>query len=675
MSKPNFLFLTKSLLSLIVLLMLTGRLSAQTPSFRPPATPLVTSDTYFSIWSESDHPADDWTKHWTGRRHAIISMVRLDGQAYRLLGREPWDLKPFPLAGQRVTPTQTIYDFSDGKIKLSLTFTSPLLPNDLSIYSLPITYITWKAEAVDGKTHKVEIYFDNSAEIAVNNSDQQVNWSRSKLDNLEVLSVGSKDQNILSRSGDDLRIDWGYLYLVSPDRSRTKSSIQKAGRTWDTFIKEGKLPSSDDLQMPRASNQGAPVLAFSYDFGQLGTTPAEAFLVMAYDDQYSIEFFHRRLQPYWRMEFAGAEDMLKKAVSDYKTIVQKCNDFDNELMADLSRTGGEDYARMCALSYRQSMAANKLAADIDGTPLLFPKENFSNGCISTVDVIYPASPLLMLFNTTLLKASLEPVMQYAAMKRWKFDFAPHDIGQYPLANGQVYGGGETSAVNQMPVEESGNMMLMMYAIAYSEKSADFSLKYWPQLEKWAKYLMEKGFDPENQLCTDDFAGHLAHNVNLSLKSILALGAYSKLCTMAGKKDQAKVFWQAASASAKKWEQMGDDGDHYRLAYDKPGTWSQKYNLLWDKLLDINLFPDRVAEKEIKYYKSKLNAYGLPLDNRADYTKLDWSVWTATLAENKADFEAIFSKTYDFINKTNERVPLTDWYSTIDAKKIGFQARS
>ena len=83
----------------------------------------------------------------------------------------------------------------------------------------------------------------------------------------------------------------------------------------------------------------------------------------------------------------------------------------------------------------------------------------------------------------------------------------------------------------------------------------------------------------------------------------------------------------------------------------------------------------VREQEIAFYKTKLNKFGLPLDNRKAYTKIDWIVWTATLADNEADFQAIIAPSYDWLSATPARVPMTDWYDTLDGRKSGFQARS
>jgi hypothetical protein len=227
----------------------------------------------------------------------------------------------------------------------------------------------------------------------------------------------------------------------------------------------------------------------------------------------------------------------------------------------------------------------------------------------------------------------------------------------------------------MPVEESGNVLILVAALARSEGNADYAKQWWPLLTKWAQYLREKGMDPDNQLNTDDFAGHSAHNANLSLKAIVALAAYASLAGDIGDAKTATEYRKLAESMAVQWKKMAADGDHYRLTFDQPGSWSQKYNLVWDKLLGLKLFDPEIARTEISYYKTKQARYGLPLDSRNDYTKLDWIYWTATLASSPADFEALTAPVFDFLNDTPDRVPMTDWYWVTTGKHRGFQARS
>ncbi|MEN6312106.1 MAG: DUF4965 domain-containing protein, partial [Acidobacteriota bacterium] len=410
------------------------------------------------------------------------------------------------------------------------------------------------------------------------------------------------------------------------------------------------------------------------DFGAVGETAAARHLMLAYDDGFSIEYFYRKLRPYWRRNGWEARDLLTAAEKDYPSLIERCRAFDADLMADMKKAGGERYAFTASLAYRQSISASKLAVDIDGTPLFFPRENFSNGCIATVDVIYPAAPQYLLLNPVLVRGMLTPVMDYARGGQWPFPFAPHDLGTYPQANGQVYGGGNKTEDDQMPVEESGNMLLLVAALAQAEGKPDFAVRYWDLLARWAGYLKDKGFDPENQLCTDDFAGHLAHNTNLSLKAILALRSYAWLCEKTGRKAEAAEYARLAGKFAGDWAARAADGDHFRLAFDRPGTWSQKYNLVWDKILGFKLFPPAVARQELDFYLRGQLKYGLPLDNRKTYTKLDWIFWTATLADDAATFGRLTDPVFSFLVETPDRVPMTDWYWTDSGKKTGFQAR-
>ena len=672
MKKTATLILIIFVISSIVRSQSSGKVTEQ---FRPPSVPLITHDPYFSIWSPSDRLTDMETVHWTGAKNPLHSMVRIDGKTYRLMGASPSYVEPMKQISLKVLPTNTEYQFGGAGIRLSMTFTSPLLVKDIDILSRPVTYITWKVESTDNKTHDIQLYFDCGSELAVNNTEQMVTWEQPAIKGLKTIKTGTKEQKYLNKPGDNVRIDWGYVYLSVPEEQKPVLSVAQRNSLLGSFAKSGKLPEYLEFKDPLKVRDGSVSMAVSWDLGTTGTTPLKAWTMVAYDDIYSIRYFESDLQAWWRHSGMTFDNLLTTASSDYSRLMNTCNSFDSELMTDLNTAGGEKYAQMCALVYRQCIAAHKLVTDTKGNPLFFPKENFSNGCIATVDVIYPFSPFTLLFSPVLTKAMLRPVLDYASSPRWKFPFAPHDLGQYPYATGQVYGGGEKDETDQMPVEETGNMIIMLAALAKIEGNADFSKQYWPVIEKWADYLISKGFDPENQLCTDDFAGHLAHNVNLSAKAIIAIKSYSMLCEMNGFREKSVLADNSAKNMAKEWVKLATEGNHTLLAYDQKSTWSQKYNLVWDKLLEFNLFPKEVLRNEISYYKTVMAPYGLPLDSRERYSKNDWITWTATLADNISDFRTIFDPVYLYADKTPNRVPVSDWYITDNALMTGFQARS
>jgi hypothetical protein len=645
------------------ILMLLSGLPGFAQTLRPPAVPLVACDPYFSIWSPADKLTDANTTHWTGKQHRLESTVTVDGKTFRVMGTQGTDTPALDQTGVTVLPTRTIYTFAGAGVELTLTFMTPALPEDIDILSRPVTYVTYEFRATDGTTHQVSFDFTASGEIAVNEGQQEVLGSvletSGKTRGLVGARVGSTAQPVLAKKGDDIRIDWGYLYLAAP-KGQTEAGYGRRNQT--------KVPAVQ----PLAGNVATIWLASKTL--KVSAKPVSRWVLLAYDDQFSIQYMKKNLRPYWRRDGWEAADLLKASAKDYTSLQKRCAAFDQEFMADLTRAGGAKYAKICALAYRQCFAAGKFVADANGQPLQFCKENHSNGCIGTSDVFYPMAPQFLLLGPSLAKSFLVPFMDYAASERWRFPFAPHDLGTYPHANGQVYGDGENGVNNQMPVEESGNLLILMAAVAEMEGNAKFASRYWKQLEQWAEYLKEKGFDPENQLCTDDFAGHLAHNVNLSVKAICGLGSFAKLCEMRGDQAKADEYFKLARQFAQRWVKEADDGEKFRLAFDKPGSWSQKYNLMWDRILALNLFPASVARKEMDYYRKIQNPYGLPLDNRETYTKLDWITWSATLTQNREDFEALIDPVFNFLNATPDRSPMTDWYQTKTAKKVGFTAR-
>ena len=549
-----------SQLCLAVVLM-TGRTLAQNPAeLRAPAVPLVAVDPYFSIWSPGDRLTDAATTHWTEAPNRLTSLVRIDGQSYRMMGVEPQGMAALPQTRLEVLPTTVTYSFEGAGVRMTLSFMNPLLPEDLRVFSRPVTYLTWEAAAIDGKTHAVEVYYDNTAELVVNNpATEKVKWETKTFGGIQALKVGSVDQSVLRLKGDGVRINWGYDYVAVPASERAVAVIGAPESVRQAWGKQAiATPCVEAVEASRA-----PVLSVAFDLGKVAARPVSRWLMLAYDDVYSVQYFGKNLKGYWKKDGAEIADLLRVSAAEYQSLRKRCERFDQELMSDLRRAGGPKYAWLGALAYRQSLAASKVVVDERGQPLFFCKENTSNGCMGTVDVFYPQAPLPLLISPSLSKAMLVPVLEYASTPEWTWPNAPHDVGTWPQANGQVYGG--TKSNGGMPVEETGNMLLLVAAVAQVEGNADFASRYWPVLTKWAEYLQAFGRDPENQLCTDDFAGHLAHNANLAGKAICALGAYGKLAAMRGDKSTGDKYLAMAREFARGWVKQADDGFRTRLA--------------------------------------------------------------------------------------------------------------
>lgn len=570
----------------------------------------------------------------------------------------------------KVNPTQTLTSFVCGPVQLDVTFTAPLLLNDLDLVSTPINYVSYKVVSLDKKQHDVQIYFEATPQLAVDADRQPVKFDKLTKNGLTYIKTGTIDQPVLDRKGDDLRIDWGYLYFGAKLAEKENLALADYFDAKKSFTKSGVLPADvNPKSFSSNMKEKMTVLAYSNSLGMVAKEPVSGYLMIGYDDVYAIEYMYQQLMAYWKHD--GKVDIyqaFEKYQKSYSTLIASCEEFDKTMLKEAEAAGGKEYAELCALAYRQSITAHKLVEDKAGNLLFLSKENNSNGCINTVDVTYPSAPLFLYYNPELLKGMLTPIFHYSESGRWTKPFPAHDLGTYPIANGQVYGG-------DMPVEEGGNMLVLTTAIAYAEGNANYAKNHWDVLTVWADYLVEAGMDPENQLCTDDFAGHFAHNANLSLKAIMGIAGYGKLAEMLGKQDVAKKYIAIAKEMATKWEVMAKDGDHYRLTFDKAGTWSQKYNMVWDKVLDMGIFPKEIAEKEIAYYLTKQTKYGLPLDSRKTYTKSDWILWTACMTEKPEEFKKIVFPVYTYANETTSRVPLCDWHETTDGSAVGFKARS
>ncbi|MCO6026130.1 DUF4965 domain-containing protein [Prevotella cerevisiae] len=662
----------KSAILLFALLTFFLGIKAQSPEFftpyrtthlRLPSVPIVVNDPYFSIWSPYDHLTDGATAHWTSAPKPLEGMLRVDGTVYRFMGAKSPDVQTAVQKSVSVLATNTYYSFECGPVELHLVFTAPMLIHDLDLISTPVNYISYQVSSTDKKSHQVQLYLSASPEIAQNSTDQPTRSKKLDKDGMEVLQSGTIDQPILAKKGDGICIDWGYVYLPAVNG---KVSLGTSEEIKKGFIANGSLPAGEK-QIDSYKASSTPVLAYVHDFGQV-TTPRSSFAMLGYDEVEDIEYMYHRYKGYWARNGKTIFAAFKDLENRYATIMSECRQLDKTIYDDGLKSGNVQYAEILSGSYRHVMAAHKLFEDKDGHLLFFSKENNSNGCVNTVDLTYPEAPLFLCYNPLLEKAMMTSIFEYSRSGRYTKPFAAHDQGTYPIANGQVYGG-------DMPVEESGNMLILSSMLSELDGNIKYVEPYWDILTTWANYLVENGKDPENQLCTDDFAGHWAHNCNLSVKAIMGIEGYARMAALKGDQATAEKYGKIAKDMALWWSEKAREGDHYRLAFDRPDTWSQKYNMVWDKLWATHVFPKGTMEREISYYLKKQNKYGLPLDCRKTYTKSDWIMWTAAMSPNKKTFLKFVSPIYTYINETTSRVPISDWHETITGKMVAFKARS
>jgi hypothetical protein len=505
----------KKCLCTIVLLNILLHPYAQSSSM--PAFPLITHDPYFSIWSTTNQLTASTTKHWTGADHSLIGMLKVDGVAYRFLGKagssfktivpasdelnyeaaytteapaDGWmkpgfddsywkkgsapfgndkaisktiwltkdiwvrrefsintfDLNKLFLKLQHdddvevylngepvyqtkgwtskfifipineaiktklqkeknilaihvinnvggawldagivdepmiavdtavqtaiqnkvtVNATQTAYAFTCGKVALSLTFTSPLLIHELDILARPVSYINASVQSVDGAAHSVQLYLGASTDIAANLPSQQMSARQYRSGSLAVLKAGTIAQPVLKNKGDDLRIDWGFMYIATS----ASKNIQQSISTDDNGSKGFLLSENNNLLGKHL------VLNTTVNMGLIGNKAKNQLFLIGYDDRYSVQYFSQNLLPWWKQKVgASMEQQLTLAANEYPAIIKKCETLNHSIYNDAFKAGGKNYATICELAYRQTIAAHKLVKSPEGEILFYLKK-------------------------------------------------------------------------------------------------------------------------------------------------------------------------------------------------------------------------------------------------------------------------------------------------------------
>ena len=639
-----------------------------------PAYPLFLKDPYFSVWSAGDELAKTETSFWTGKERKTYGIIEVDGKSYCFLGNAK-NVEKLMQTDVTITTFRTIYTFAHKAFNLTVSFFSPLPANHCEILACPVCYLEYNVEPKK-ELKEVKISLSLHQEWCYNDmGNTEMRGDVMAFENMDVAYFGLNRQHVFNKTADKYGADWGYYYLAA------QKCYYHPIKDFNSITEYDNASKKEGVKYITAQNEYTDV-----------KKEVNGKISVAFDDIVSINYYGEMLRGYYFKDGKTIIDAIKYSVNSYDEICRICADIEKDI-AQNTRTYGEQYEAVVNASYRQVMAAHKLVEDRKGRLLFLSKECGSCGCIATVDVTYPTMPMLAYCNPELLRASVEPIFDFAKMDAWEYGFAPHDAGMYPFCNGQYYGvydkiegrycrtlnyynglnGGKDVLPQyylypkgsnlydydrQMPVEECGNMILICAFYMVCGGDTQWIKAQIPALTKWCDYLIHKGLIPENQLCTDDFLERMDKNVNLAIKSVVAIGAFGKMLAFLGQ--DGSMYMQVAKTRAREIETYFKDR-HMPFTFDSSEeTFSAKYNLVPDKLLGLNLFQIETLEREVDTCLKNSCEYGIPLDHRTKMSKTDWTMWMAAVTDVEEKYKKIIKLVHNLLVKGPDRMPFIDW---------------
>jgi hypothetical protein len=663
-----------------------------TDPIRPPAVPLVVRGPYVSTWLSATRLPGAWPAFWNGRPTEMTGIVRIDGTCYVFAGAPSFAA---PAGGSRasnrtrigqlsqslleVTPTRSRFYLEGGGVRLTVEFLSPVEPGYLRAQSIPMSYVLVTARSLHGKRHDIQIYMDISGSWVGGSGTEPINWQSTRLSSpdgdLQTWVMSQRQPQPLTEQGQFAA--WGNVIWATHQAHGLTHQAGGDVAVRSQFVRHGRLVNGNGVT-DRAAARDQLAFAFAFDLGKVGAAPVTMPLFIGQVRTPAVSYLGQDLQPLWTSYFPSWQEMLSFFSRDMPRARRAATVLDSRITADAMAAGGRRYAGLCAIALRQAYGGTELVVSPAGQPWAFLKELSSSGNVSTVDVIYPASPAWLYADPGYLGMLIEPLLSYAETGGWPKTYAEHDLGSaYPNATGHNNGVEEN-----MPVEECGNLLIMAAAYLKRQPAAAsaFTAAHYQILKQWADYLGSVLPDPGYQNQTDDFAGHIAHSVNLACKGIVAVAAMGQIAAIAGNEADQTYYAGLAKQYIAFWlaHAIDPDGQHLDLTYSGSdggdGTWGTVYNAYADRLLGTNLIPPSIGAKQAAWYRKNTRAFGLPLQTPHRYAKSDWEMLTAAWLSDRPIKDDLIRHVYDYANTTPDRVPFSDLYDTVTGKQVNFRAR-
>eukprot|EP00927_Polykrikos_kofoidii_P005634 TRINITY_DN12233_c0_g2_i1.p1 TRINITY_DN12233_c0_g2~~TRINITY_DN12233_c0_g2_i1.p1 ORF type:complete len:741 (+),score=88.03 TRINITY_DN12233_c0_g2_i1:230-2224(+) len=625
-------------------------------------------------------------------------MARVDGKAWLLMGGAKrlgsHEISVATHDMPVVHATRTVYRFPDvGGASIRLTFTTPALLPDLDALSMPVSYVTFRIGSSDGAVHNVQLYFDTVAEVIVNSPSAKIAWERLTRDNVGgtdnvAMRLGHAQQNPVSKSGDSVRIDWGWWMVVAPPG--TESVLAPSDFSRSTFLDEGGLKGIPDSPGSPAPGNGSwnnfMSAAVSANLGSVGKdSPQSWYLAVALDEVVAIKYYGELLPPFWRRDlpvgdaYAVPWALINTIISRYPVLSSASAEQDAivEQMSELA--GGSEYAALTALVFRQVTGSLVLTWRPETSETwYFLKECSTNGDLSTIDLWWPASPMFLALQPSLLVYAMLPLLNFMnneTYEPWPYMYAAHDLGQYPIAD-------RGDDQETMFIETTSDSMFIVAATVLrlgGDWSSSGFANYWYIVKKWARYLMDEALPyPIVQRSTTDWQGQFGNTTNLMSKGIVALAAYAYLASLAEPSLVPEAIG-AVNRFASVWMEEAWIRDHAKRQLQDdvcPGdaSFSLQYSLFEQELFGLKPFSEKVISGLLTYLQGISDRYGVPQD--CTTPTVGGATWMfmmaasgsgASASEMHPATQSLIHAEFLFAHETSTRLPLIDFQNTNTAQ--------
>ncbi|KAF8268473.1 hypothetical protein EI94DRAFT_1577703, partial [Lactarius quietus] len=505
----------------------------------------------------------------------------IDGVTYSIFGE-------ISLANQTnatsafLTPTRTGFTFQIGPVDVTATFFSPIeVSGGWVRQSIPFTYILFDIGATDGK-HTTRKYTCTCHPVR-SAVQSHITWSTASTgESVYELAQLQNPQLYSETSGG--QAEWGQFYFATAVNGDVTYGVGSSDTLVGNFSSQGNLSAVPGSSSPVEGTTNR-------DLSNI--TNGSAVFAFGFVQDPAVQFVNptgtlQKRHPYFVTEYSTTGNLIDAFVGDFENAWDRMLQL--EISIDTAVLGlGDDYFNLLCFATRLAYASTVLTVGetpggtIDPADVMMFMKNMDSNRVNPVEVLYDAFPMFMYIDPSLGGPLLEPLLRYQSSVYYTQPYAARDAGSsYPNTT-------FSNATHQQGVEQTANMLIMMYAYARASGNGTSIESYYPLLKNWTDYLVDNTLHTTNQVSGDLLS--VNDQTNLALKGIIAIKAMS---VMAAAVSQSTDYSATANAYYNKWKSLALGSDQHVLAqYQNESSWSIGYNMFADRWLQTGLISSSV----------------------------------------------------------------------------------